>query len=82
MGFGVVIVAVLAFAYYVFFLPNYYNDTKGQLVTISRGESFRMVADSLANTGAIRNTWSFELAGRMMSSICSHVAFVGFKLPI
>jgi UPF0755 protein len=66
MGFGVVIVAVLAFAYYVFFLPNYYNDTKGQLVTISRGESFRMVADSLANTGAIRNTWSFELAGRIL----------------
>ena len=64
--FDIVIVAVLAFAYYIFFLPNYYHDPKGELVTISRGASFRMVADSLVSTGAIRNKWSFELAGRIL----------------
>ena len=62
----IVVIAVIGFAYYVFFLPNYYNDPKGKLVTISRGASFRMIADSLVSTGAIRNRWSFELAGRIL----------------
>jgi len=62
----IVVIAVLGFTYYVFFLPNYYNNPKGKLVTISRGASFRMIADSLVSTGSIRNAWSFKLAGKIL----------------
>jgi UPF0755 protein len=65
VGFSILLV-VLAFLYYVFFLPNYYDDPKGKLVTISRGATFRMVTDSLVSTGTIRNKWSFDLAGRIL----------------
>jgi UPF0755 protein len=61
-----VVAATLSFFYYVFFLPNYYDDSKGKLVTISRGASFRTVEDSLAVSGTIRNIWTFELAGRIL----------------
>jgi UPF0755 protein len=66
MRLGAIAAMVLACAYYIFLLPNYYHDPKGELVTISRGASFRMVVDSLVSTGAIRNAWSFELAGRIL----------------
>ncbi len=57
---------VLACAYYIFLMPNYYSDPKGKLVTISRGMPFRLVVDSLVEGGVIRNKWSFELAGRIL----------------
>jgi UPF0755 protein len=65
---GTSIIAALFFGstYYIFFLPNYYHDPQGKLVTISRGTSFRAVVDSLMDDGAIRNKWSFELAGRIL----------------
>ncbi len=59
-------VLVLAFAYYIFLLPNYYNDPKGKVVTIPRGASFRSAVDSLVSTRAIRNHWSFQIAGRLL----------------
>jgi UPF0755 protein len=62
----IILAAILAFFYYIFFLPNYYSDPKGKLVTISRGASFKTVEDSLAVNGTIRNIWSFELAGRIL----------------
>jgi UPF0755 protein len=66
IGLGAIAAVVLACAYYIFLLPNYYHDPKGKLVTISRGASFRVVVDSLVETGIIRNKWSFELAGRIL----------------
>jgi UPF0755 protein len=66
IGLGILSAVVLAFGYYIFLLPNYYNDPKGKYFTISRGASFRVVADSLESSGAIRNAWSFKLAGRIL----------------
>ena len=63
---GILAAVVLACVYYIFLLPNYHNDQKGKLVTISRGASFRIVVDSLVEAGVIRNKWSFELAGRIL----------------
>jgi UPF0755 protein len=59
-------VFILAFAGYIFFMPNYNEDIKGKIVTISRGASFHTVADSLASAGVINNKWSFQLAGRLL----------------
>jgi UPF0755 protein len=66
VGLGAVAVMVLTSLYYIFLLPNYHHDSRGKLVTISRGASFRIVVDSLVEAGVIRNKWSFELAGRIL----------------
>jgi UPF0755 protein len=66
VGLSIVFGMTLSILYFVFFLPNSYGDSKGKLVTISRGASFRTVEDSLMAAGAIRNIWSFELAGRIL----------------
>jgi UPF0755 protein len=66
IGLVATIAAILASAYYIFLFPNYYHDPIGKPVTISRGASFRIVVDSLLETGVIRNKWSFELAGRIL----------------
>lgn len=66
VGISSICFVVLGFFYYVFLFPNHYDDPKGKLVTISRGASFKTVVDSLVVDGAIRNAWSFELAGRML----------------
>jgi UPF0755 protein len=63
---GVVLALVLAFIYYILFFPNYSGDSRGKVVTISRGATFRSVVDSLANARVIRNRWSFNLAGRLL----------------
>ncbi|MCX6120314.1 MAG: endolytic transglycosylase MltG [Ignavibacteriales bacterium] len=62
----VVSVLVLAFAYYIFLLPFYYHDPKGKVVTIPRGASFHSAVDSLGSSQAIRNRWSFQIAGRLL----------------
>lgn len=59
-------VLIFAFAYFVFLMPYLYNDPKGKVVTIPRGASFRSAVDSLVSSGAIRNEWSFQVAGRLM----------------
>jgi len=59
-------VLVFAFAYFVFLMPYLYNDPKGKVVTIPRGASFRSAVDSLISSQAIRNRWSFQIAGRLM----------------
>ena len=59
-------VLVFAFAYYIFLLPYHYNDPKGKVVIIPRGASFRSAVDSLVSSHAIRNQWSFQIAGRLM----------------
>jgi UPF0755 protein len=57
---------MFAFAYYIFLLPYFYNDSSGKVVTIPRGASFRSVVDSLASACAIRSRWSFQIAGRLL----------------
>ncbi|MGD1045900.1 MAG: endolytic transglycosylase MltG [Bacteroidota bacterium] len=57
---------VFAFVYYIFLLPYNYDDPKGKVVTIPRGASFRSAVDSLISSQAIRNQWSFQIAGRLM----------------
>jgi UPF0755 protein len=63
---GILLSIVGAVAYYVFLFPNYYDDPKGKVVTISRGATFRVAVDSLVSTGTIRNRWAFQLAGRLL----------------
>jgi UPF0755 protein len=57
---------VFAFAYYIFLLPFSFHDPKGKVVTIPRGASFHSAVDSLFSSHAIRNEWSFQIAGRLM----------------
>jgi UPF0755 protein len=57
---------MFALAYYIFLLPNQYHDSKGKVVTIPRGASFHAVVDSLVSSQAIRNQWSFQIAGRIL----------------
>ncbi|MBN1396815.1 MAG: endolytic transglycosylase MltG [Bacteroidetes bacterium] len=66
VGLTVIGAAVLAFAFYVFLFPNFHTASQGKYVTISRGESFHNVVDSLLENGVIRNKWSFKLAGRIL----------------
>ncbi len=47
-------------------MPYNYNDPKGKIVTIPRGASFRSAVDSLISSQAIRNQWSFQIAGRLI----------------
>ena len=57
---------MFSFAYYIFLLPYHYDDPKGKVVTIPRGASFRSAVDSLVSSKAIRNRWSFQIAGRLL----------------
>jgi UPF0755 protein len=61
-----VCVFVFAVTYSIFLLPYQYNDPKGKVVTIPRGASFHSVVDSLISSQAIRNRWSFQIAGRLL----------------
>jgi UPF0755 protein len=60
------LLGIFAVGYYVLLLPNYYNDLKGKVVTIPHGASFHSVVDSLISSQAIRNRWSFQIAGRLL----------------
>jgi UPF0755 protein len=62
----IVFVFVFALAYSIFLLPYHYNDPKGKVVTIPKGSSFHSVVDSLISSQAIRNRWSFQIAGRLL----------------
>ena len=63
---GSILVITVGFAYYIFLFPNYYDDPKGKIVTISRGATFHTVVDSLIKTGTIRSRWTFQFAGRLL----------------
>ena len=58
--------AVLAAAYYIFWMPNRSTGPAGIVVTIPRGSSFRAAAESLEAAGAIRSRRAFSLAGRVL----------------
>ncbi len=66
IAFGLTVVIIFAFVYYVFWMPNNYDDPKGKIVTIPRGASFRAVVDSLESVKAVQSRWAFQLAGRLL----------------
>ncbi len=66
----ILIVAVIflsLFIYFVFFIPNNFDEPKGKIVTISKGTSFHAIVDSLYDNGTIRSKWTFKLAGRILN---------------
>ena len=62
----IIVVCLVALIYYALFLPNDYADPKGRIVTIPHGASFHTIVDSLVSARAIRDRWSFQLAGRVL----------------
>jgi len=62
---GGVLVAAAGVIYGIFFLPNSF-DPSPAFITVSRGQSFSSVADSLAQNGIISGTTTFTIAGRLL----------------
>ncbi len=60
------VISVILIAYGVFFSSNIFEGDR--FVFISRGTSFREVADSLSKAGVIRSRFLFEVAGRIMGT--------------
>lgn len=56
---------VLLFVVGIFFLPNNF-DGSPRFITVSKGQSFSSVADSLEKTGIISGVTSFKIAGRLL----------------
>lgn len=49
----------------VFYLPNSF-DPSPKFITVSKGQSFSSLADSLENKGIIFSQWTFKLAGKYL----------------
>lgn len=62
---SVIVLLVLFGLYQVLWAPNTFSSD--QFITVSKGESFRQVVDSLESHGIIRNRLLFDLAGRMLN---------------
>src|SRR5690349_4964069 len=60
---GVVILGAGLAAYAVFYLPNSFDGDR--LITVSKGESFRQVLDSLEHAGILRSRTLIDAAGRL-----------------
>jgi UPF0755 protein len=56
---------LLLFVIVIFFLPNNF-DGSPRFITVSRGQSFSGVADSLEKKGIISGTTTFKIAGRLL----------------
>ena len=59
------ILAGLLIVYFVFFVPNTFEGNR--FITVSKGENFTQVVDSLAQAGIIRSRATFEIAGRALN---------------
>jgi UPF0755 protein len=62
----VVIVAALLGMLWVLYGPNRFEGTGQKLVTVSRGETFREIVDSLETQQVIRSRAMFEFAARVL----------------
>jgi UPF0755 protein len=63
---GVVFGSTFAILLYIlFWLPNSF-DPSPRFITISKGQSFASVVDSLSRNGIIFNRFTFKLAGRLL----------------
>ncbi|MFA5832219.1 MAG: endolytic transglycosylase MltG [Bacteroidota bacterium] len=61
---GVVIVCLIIGGI-LFYLPNSF-DQSPKFITVSKGQSFSSLADSLADKGIILSSFTFKLAGKIM----------------
>lgn len=61
---AVVVLAALAYAV-LFLLPNSF-DGPARFITVSKGQSFNSVADSLEEKGIVLSGFTFKAAGRLM----------------
>lgn len=61
---GVLIVALGLLLYQILWAPNTFEGER--IVTISKGETFSQVVDSLEQAGVIRSRLMFEVAGRIL----------------
>lgn len=62
---GGALFVVFGFVYGIFFRPNLF-DPSPAFITVSRGQSFSSVADSLMQNGIISGTTTFKIAGRLL----------------
>ncbi|MFZ4618972.1 MAG: endolytic transglycosylase MltG [Bacteroidota bacterium] len=62
---GAAVVLFLCSMYIVFFLPNSF-DQSPQFITVSKGQSFSSLADSLEQKGIIFSQITFKIAGRYL----------------
>ena len=61
---GVLAVVILIIGI-IFFLPNTFEPSP-KFITVSKGQSFSSLADSLEEKGIISNSFTFKLAGRIL----------------
>ncbi len=61
---SLLLVLILVF-YFIMLAPNRFEGDR--FITVSKGENFRQVVDSLEQAGIIRSSLSFELAGRILN---------------
>src|SRR5690606_8436524 len=59
----VLFLGVLAFFYYTFFTPNYYEGKSPKQFEIRKGESFNEVVEKLYKKGIIQNKFNMKAAG-------------------
>lgn len=55
----------IALAWIIFYFPNSFDPTP-KFITVSKGQSFSSVADSLSEKGIISNSFTFKIAGRIL----------------
>jgi UPF0755 protein len=63
---SILIGAVFLGAFIIFWLPNTFDGDR--FITISKGENFRQVTDSLVKAGILNSRLTFEVAGRLLGS--------------
>ena len=60
-----VILLLFLFLFSIFWVPNSF-DPSPQFVTVSKGQTFSSVADSLSQKGILASRFTFKLAGRLL----------------
>jgi UPF0755 protein len=60
------IIGIILFAYGVLWAPNNFDGDK--ILIVSKGQTFRDVADSLKQAGIIRSVFLFKIAGKLTAS--------------
>lgn len=68
------IVFLLFIGFVIFYLPNSFT-TESKIITVSKGESFNAVAESLEAHGIIYSALTFKIAGRILQK--THLLRVG-----
>jgi UPF0755 protein len=61
---GLIILFLFGAVYTIFWMPNTFDGDR--FVTVSKGENFYQVLDSLADAGVIRSRLLFDMAGRLL----------------